>query len=86
MKRSTAPQTPPDAASWLNQADDFARLQPTKAVASAAGVGLLINLLPIGAIVGGLIAVSLALVRPALLILGLLKAVEFLRAKTTDQT
>lgn len=73
-------------ASWLDKADDFARHQPTKAVASAAGLGFLINLLPIGAITGGLVAVSFALVRPALLFLGLLKAVEFLGCKSTNKS
>lgn len=72
-------------ASWLTQADDYARQEPTKAIVSAAGAGFLINLLPIGAIVGALAAVAFALARPLLLFLGLMKAYEFLRSKPTNQ-
>ena len=72
-------------ASWLMNADDYARQEPTKAIVAAAGAGFLINLLPIGAIVGALAAVAFALARPVLLFLGLLKAYEFLRAKPTNQ-
>ena len=71
--------------SWLGKADDYARHEPTKAIVAAAGAGFLINLLPIGAIVGALAAVAFALARPALLFLGLLKAYEFLRTKPTNQ-
>lgn len=76
----------PDTASWLNKADDFARPQPTKAVLSASSVGFILNLLPISAIVGALAAAAFALARPVLLFLGLLKAVEPLRGKSTNQT
>ena len=67
---------------WLAKSDEFARREPTKAVASALGAGFLINLLPIGTIVGALVAVLMALARPALLFLGLMKACEFYRPKT----
>jgi len=86
MQRSISQDKAPDAASWVNKADDFARRQPTKAVASAAGVGFLINFLPIGTLVGGLFAVGFALIRPALLCLGLLRAFEFLRTQSPTQT
>ena len=82
-KTSQNPQAAPSA-SWLKKADDYARHDPTKAVLSAAGAGFVLNLLPIGAIVGGLAAVAFALARPLLLFLGLLKAVEFLRAKSNN--
>ncbi len=72
--------------SWLNKADDFARHEPTKAVLSAASAGFILKLLPIGAIVGLLATVAFALARPVLLFLGLLKAVEFLRGKSTNQS
>ena len=83
-KTSRSDQRKPGA-SWLGKADDYARHQPTKAIVAAAGAGFLINLLPIGAIVGALAAVAFALARPVLLFLGLLKACEFLRAKPTNQ-
>ncbi len=86
MERKTSRriQRKPDA-SWLGITDDYARREPTKAIVAAAGAGFLINLLPIGAIVGALAAVAFALARPALLFLGLLKAYEFLRTKPTNQ-
>lgn len=80
----TRPNEP--ASSWLDKADVYARTQPTRAVVTAAGAGFIINLLPIGAIVGLLAAVAFALVRPALLFLGLLKAGEFLSTKSTSKT
>ena len=58
----------------------FATDEPTKAVAAAFGVGLLFNLLPIGRIVGMLIDLVFALVRPLLLCAGLLKLCEFCRS------
>ena len=84
-KKSHNQQAAPSA-SWLKKADDYARQEPTKAVLSAASAGFILNLLPIGAIVGALAAVAFALVRPVLLFLGLLKAVEFLRCKSTNQS
>ena len=81
QKRQAAP-----SASWLKKADDYARHDPTKAVLSAAGVGFLINLLPIGAIVGALASVAFAMARPVLLFLGLLKAADFLCCKSTNQS
>ncbi len=86
MEPKTSRRNPRKAdASWLRYADAYARHEPTKAIVAAAGAGFLINLLPIGAIVGALAAVAFALARPALLFLGLLKAYEFLRAKPTNQ-
>lgn len=67
---------------WLAKSEEFARREPTKAVASALGAGFLINMLPIGTIVGALVAVVFAMARPVLLFLGLLKACEFCRPKT----
>lgn len=66
---------------WLRQADDYARDEPIKAVATAFGAGFLINLLPIGAIIGGLVAIVFSMARPVLLFLGLLKACDLLRTK-----
>ena len=86
MHRSHRHNRPPHAASWLDKADDFTRRQPTKAVASAAGLGFLLHLLPIGAIASGLISLGFALLRPALLFLGLLRAFEFLRPQSTHQS
>jgi hypothetical protein len=70
MQRST----PID--SWVEKVDDYARAEPMKAVASAFGAGFLLNLLPIGAIIGALVSIGMVLMRPAFLFLGLLKAFE----------
>lgn len=85
MQRPISEETPSGSVSWLNKADDLARHEPTKAIVSAAGVGFLINLLPIGAIVGGLVAATFSLARPVLLFLGLLKAFEFFRVQSTNE-
>ena len=57
---------------WLGQAEAFARRDPARAVATAFGAGLLLHLLPLRAVT----AVALALVRPALISLGMLKVWE----------
>jgi len=70
---------------WLDQADDFARREPMKAVVSAFGAGFLLNLLPIGAIVGAVTGIAFAMARPVLLFLGLLKACDLIRTATKNQ-
>ena len=83
MEPKTSPRKPAQpGASWFKKADDYARHEPTKAVISAAGAGFLLNLLPIGAIVGALAGVAFAMARPVLLFLGLMKAYELLRTKS----
>jgi hypothetical protein len=70
-------QSPSRQSSRIAQcADDFARREPTKAVVSAFGAGILLNMLPLGAIAAALVGIALSLVRPALLFLGLFKACE----------
>jgi hypothetical protein len=66
---------------WVDKVDDYARAEPMKAVASAFGAGFLLNLLPIGAIIGALVSIALSLFRPAFLFLGLLKAFELCNEK-----
>lgn len=58
--------------SWLDQAGEFGRREPVKAVACAFSAGLLLHLLPTRATA----TVVLSLARPVLLCLGLLKAWE----------
>lgn len=72
MDHPTSAQTSP----LLRRADDFARREPAKAVISAFGAGFLLNLLPLGAITAAIVGIAFALVRPALLFLGLIKAWE----------
>jgi len=77
MDESTTTTLSPD--SLLHQADEYARREPRTAVASAFGIGLLLNLLPLRLLVGIVASIALPLLRPALLVLGFIKAYELLR-------
>lgn len=61
----------------LDELKEFAFREPAKAAAAAFGVGLLLKLLPSRALVGTAAAVGVTFMRPALLSLGVFKAVEF---------
>ncbi len=81
MKKSQKQhQSAPESGYLLHRADAYAQGEPARAVATAFGAGFLLNLLPLGAIASGLIAVAFSLVRPALLVLGLFKATALWRA------
>ena len=60
----------------IHQVEEFVRQEPAKAVATALGAGLLLNLLPTRVIVGTLTAVAVPFMRPALFALGMIKACE----------
>jgi hypothetical protein len=66
----------PDMDTFVHRAEDYTREEPLKAVGIAFAAGLLMTLLPIGPIVGGLVRLALALIRPALLVLGAIKVYE----------
>lgn len=66
----------------LERADEFARNDPTRATLAAFGAGVALNLLPLGAIAAKTVDVAFSLMRPALLSLGLFRALELLRNKT----
>ena len=72
----------PNPTNWLDCADDYARREPVKAVVSAFGAGFLVNLLPIGAVVGALTGIAFLVLRPVLLFLGLMKACELWRPRS----
>lgn len=82
MKNDPNRPAPPNLDRLLQRADDFARREPARATVSAFGAGVLLNLLPLGAIASALVGIAFALVRPALLFLGLCKACELCRCKT----
>ncbi len=65
-----------DTEQFAERTADFARQDPMRAVGVAFGVGLVLTLLPIGAMVAGLVRLALTLVRPALLILGATKVYD----------
>jgi hypothetical protein len=64
--------------------ENFARQEPLRAVGAAFGSGLLLTLLPIGSIVSGILRLALALVRPFLIILGVVKLYEQLGETSPD--
>lgn len=79
MDESTTTTFSPDAI--LHQADEYTRREPRAALASAFGIGLLLNLLPLRFLVGIVASVAVPLLRPALLVLGLIKACELFRSQ-----
>lgn len=64
-----------------SRTEEFARQEPVRAVGIAFVVGLVLTLLPIGAIIGGLLRLALSLVKPALLILGATKVYDELQKR-----
>lgn len=81
------PERPPvfSGRQMMAEIQELARKEPTKAVAVAFGVGLLVHLVPTRFLVGTVTAVGALLVRPVLLTLGLTKAVELCQnCKTTS--
>jgi transcription initiation factor TFIIIB Brf1 subunit/transcription initiation factor TFIIB len=61
---------------FVNQAQTMARNEPAKAVAAAVGAGVVLNILPLRFLVASATAVTLTMLRPALLTLGVIKAFE----------
>jgi hypothetical protein len=65
----------------LDEMESLARRDPAKAALAAVGVGVAINVLPTRAIVAGVTAVSVTLLRPVLLTLGVVKLLELTRSQ-----
>ena len=65
----------------MDEMESFARRDPSKAAMVALGMGLALHALPTRAVVAGVTAVSLTLLRPALLTLGVIKAFELCRSQ-----
>ncbi len=63
-------------ATFVEKAESFAREKPAEAMGAALGAGILLALLPVGAIVGALVRMAAMLVRPLLVVLGLVKLYE----------
>lgn len=70
----------------VNDAETMAQNEPVKAMAAAAGVGLALHVLPTRFLVASVTAVTLTLLRPALLTLGVVKALELCTPPTHPQT
>jgi hypothetical protein len=66
----------------LNEMESMARRDPAKAALSAVGLGIALNALPTRAVVAGVTAVSVTLLRPVLLTLGVVKLLELARSQS----
>ncbi|MHA3772009.1 hypothetical protein ACXR0O_10775 [Verrucomicrobiota bacterium sgz303538] len=66
----------PDVDTLVHRTEEYTREEPLKAVGVAFVAGLFMTMLPVGSIIAGLLRLTLALVRPALLILGAIKLYE----------
>src|SRR5882757_7692727 len=69
----------------IGEAEDFARRDPTRAVAVAFGLGVALNVVPKRLLVGTVTLAALTLGRPILLSLGVLKAFEMCCSKAGKQ-
>ena len=69
---------------FVNDAETMVRNEPAKAMAVAMGVGLVLNMLPTRFLVASVTAVTLTVLRPALLTLGVVKAFEL--CKSTNKS
>jgi len=61
---------------WKVRAGKSVREEPMKTAGLAFVAGIFLTVLPVGAILSGIARIAVALVRPALLILGIVKIVE----------
>lgn len=85
MNASPCPAAPCFSLSrLLGDLKAFARREPAQTMAIAVGAGLLINLLPKRAVVGTATTLGIALLHPALLALGLTKAMELCCQNTSN--
>ncbi|HEY2342483.1 MAG TPA: hypothetical protein VGH90_05605 [Chthoniobacteraceae bacterium] len=74
LEESTDPEDAAESA--LRRAEDYTREEPLKAVGLAFTAGLILTLLPVGAILAAIVRLAVTLLRPALLILGAIKLYE----------
>ncbi|HEX8295556.1 MAG TPA: hypothetical protein VF593_04615 [Chthoniobacteraceae bacterium] len=61
---------------WRVTAEKSIRQEPLKTAGIALGTGFLLSILPLGRIIGGILQMAFSLIRPALLVFGLIKLVE----------
>ena len=80
MSEPTTPVTPPAPMKPMDllveKTASEVRKQPVKSVVWAFFIGILLTIFPIGRIVGGVASLALALLRPVLLLLGVVKLCE----------
>jgi hypothetical protein len=83
QEKSPEPSQTSGCCDWKSYVDDFAastgklaREEPAKAIGIAFIAGLILTVLPMGRVLGGLARVAVALLRPALIVLGAVKVWE----------
>lgn len=64
---------------FTQSSEETIRRSPLASVGLAALGALVLSKLPVGAVIGALLRLAFALVRPALLIFGIIKVVEWAR-------
>ncbi|WP_395748913.1 hypothetical protein [Prosthecobacter sp.] len=70
----------------VNDAESIARNDPAKAMAAALGIGMFLHIVPTRFLVASVTAVTLTVLRPALLTLGVVKAFELCSANPETST
>jgi hypothetical protein len=60
----------------VNRVESYTREEPTKALSAAFGIGILLTLLPVGAILTGITRLLFLIARPVLLVLGIVKVAD----------
>lgn len=71
---------------FVNDAESMVKDEPAKAIAVAMGLGLVLNVLPTRFLVSSMTAVTLTVLRPALLSLGVVKAFELCHSSPKIET
>lgn len=61
---------------WKACAERSVREEPVKTAGLAFAAGIVLTVLPVGRLISGILKLAFALLRPALLILGVVKLVE----------
>jgi heme/copper-type cytochrome/quinol oxidase subunit 4 len=74
-----------DFNAWKERAEKSVREEPIKTAGLAFVAGIVLTVLPVGAILGALVRIALALVRPALLIFGVVKIFQQIDRRNSDK-
>jgi hypothetical protein len=61
---------------WYARAENCAKKEPLKSAAIAFLCGMILTVLPVGRILGALVRLAFALIRPVLVVLGAMKVLE----------
>ena len=67
---------------WVMCAEKCAQREPLKCTVIAFLGGIVLTVLPVGAILGGVVRLALVAVRPALVVLGAIKVIEEVERRT----